>query len=241
MGLWLIASSEGFAELPGNDMRVVIRILEGMERGEVFHDLALPCTVGREEENAVQLNDDRISRFHCKLQEDSGRVILTDLDSTNGTRVNGRAVQMHVLQPGDLIMVGRCVLLYGDVPPPAVTLATSNQGAPETRIGLTDPGDSGDLEFSIATDFEMGRKPMFPHGRPELPLDLKGLQRVQLNDLIAWIHDELGSVLQNASEQSSAMTGLRQLLIPWAQRERLIELEASLAEILRRLSSNDNV
>lgn len=221
-------------------MEIVIRVLEGLERGTVHSRLALPCTVGREDENAIQLNDDRISRFHCKLQEDSGRVILTDLDSTNGTRVNGRPVQMHVLQPGDLIMVGRCVLLYGDVPPPAVTWATSSQGVPETRIGLTDPGDSSDLEFLIATDFEMGRKPMFPGGRPELPVDLKGLQRVQLNDLVAWIHDELGGVLQNASEGTASGTGMRQLQIPWAQRERLVELEAALAEILRKLAGHDD-
>ena len=55
----------------------------------MFHNLATPITIGREEGNLVQLNDERISRFHVKIQEDDGRLVVTDLDSTNGTRVNG--------------------------------------------------------------------------------------------------------------------------------------------------------
>ena len=62
---------------------VTIKVLDGMEQGRVYAHLPLPVTVGREEDNSIQLNDDRISRFHIKLQNDSGRVILTDLGSTN--------------------------------------------------------------------------------------------------------------------------------------------------------------
>ena len=70
-------------------------------------------TIGREEGNTVQLNDERISRFHIKIQEDQGKLVLTDLESTNGTRVNGEDVQLRILRFGDVIAVGRSVLLYG--------------------------------------------------------------------------------------------------------------------------------
>src|SRR5579859_6466866 len=93
---------------------VTIRVLEGMEQGRVFSRLQLPVSVGREDENIIQLNDDRISRFHAKIQDHSGRVILTDLDSTNGTRVNGHPIQMRILQIGDVISVGRCTLLLSE-------------------------------------------------------------------------------------------------------------------------------
>ncbi len=93
--------------------RITIQVLEGFERGRIFGDLATPITIGREEDNTIQLNDERVSRFHVKIQEDSGRVILTDLDSTNGTRINGHPVQMRVLQFGDQMSIGRSLLLYG--------------------------------------------------------------------------------------------------------------------------------
>ena len=68
-------------------------------------------TIGREEGNVVQLNDERISRYHIKIQEDGGKLALTDSESTNGTRVNGEDVQLRILRFGDVIAVGRSVLL----------------------------------------------------------------------------------------------------------------------------------
>jgi len=92
---------------------ITLLALQGLERGQLFPNLKVPFTIGREEDNAIQLNDERISRCHVKLQEDEGHIILTDLESTNGTRVNGLPVKMTILRPGDLITVGRCVLLFG--------------------------------------------------------------------------------------------------------------------------------
>ena len=79
---------------------VTFQILDGVDKGRVFRDLAIPVTIGREEGNLLRLNDERVSRFHAKIQFDGGDVIITDLDSTNGTRVNGSPVQIRRLQPG---------------------------------------------------------------------------------------------------------------------------------------------
>ncbi len=92
---------------------VTLRVLDGADRGRVYENLPTPVTIGREEGNTVQLNDERISRFHIKIQEDQGKLVLTDLESTNGTRVNGEDVQLRLLRFGDVISVGRSVLLYG--------------------------------------------------------------------------------------------------------------------------------
>ena len=72
-----------------------------------------PLTIGREEGNPIQLNDERISRFHLKIQEDQDKIVLTDLESTNGTKVNGESVQIWVLRPGDVIALGRTLLVFG--------------------------------------------------------------------------------------------------------------------------------
>src|SRR5215216_3341860 len=92
---------------------VTFQVLEGIDKGRVFRDMATPVTIGREEGNVLRLNDERVSRFHAKIQFDNSEVIITDLESTNGTRVNGNVVQIRRLQPGDRIGVGRSLLLFG--------------------------------------------------------------------------------------------------------------------------------
>src|SRR5947199_4729711 len=92
---------------------VTFQVLEGVDKGRVFRDLKTPVTVGREEGNMLRLNDERVSRFHAKVQFDNDEIILTDLESTNGTRVNGNVIQIRRLRPGDRVGVGRSVLLFG--------------------------------------------------------------------------------------------------------------------------------
>src|SRR6266849_1480906 len=92
---------------------VTFQVLDGVDRGRVFRNLPPPITIGREEGNVLRLNDERVSRFHAKVQQDDGDLILTDLESTNGTRVNGNVVQIRRLRFGDRITVGRSLLLFG--------------------------------------------------------------------------------------------------------------------------------
>src|SRR6187455_722468 len=93
--------------------KVTFQVLEGVDKGRVFRDLPIPVTIGREEGNALRLNDERVSRYHAKVQVEDADIILTDLDSTNGTRVNGTAVQIRRLRPGDQVSIGRSMLLFG--------------------------------------------------------------------------------------------------------------------------------
>src|SRR5207248_7855329 len=92
---------------------VTFQVLEGIDKGRVFRDLPTPVTIGREEGNLLRLNDERVSRFHAKVQFDNSEVILTDLESTNGTRVNNTVVQIRRLKPGDRVSIGRSQLLFG--------------------------------------------------------------------------------------------------------------------------------
>ena len=92
---------------------VTLRIVDGPERGTVYHQIATPVTIGREEGNVVRLNDERVSRFHLKIHENESAVIATDLDSTNGTCINGELVHIWEIKPGDMITIGRSILLVG--------------------------------------------------------------------------------------------------------------------------------
>src|SRR5215813_3124487 len=103
---------------------VTFQVLEGIDKGRVFRDLPTPVTVGREEGNLLRLNDERVSRFHAKVQLDDDDYILTDLESTNGTRVNGAVVQIRRLRFGDRVGVGRSLLLFGSTEEIAARIAS---------------------------------------------------------------------------------------------------------------------
>jgi len=92
---------------------VTLRIVDGPERGKVYDKIATPISIGREEGNVIRLNDERVSRFHLKIHENEGAVVATDLDSTNGTSINGELVQIWEIKPGDMITIGRSILLVG--------------------------------------------------------------------------------------------------------------------------------
>src|SRR5579863_5333454 len=94
-------------------MGVTFQVVDGVDKGRVYRELPVPLTIGREEGNVLRLNDERVSRFHAKVQQDGADLILTDLESTNGTRVNGHVVQIRRLRYGDRITLGRSLLLFG--------------------------------------------------------------------------------------------------------------------------------
>ncbi|MEM7785619.1 MAG: FHA domain-containing protein [Planctomycetota bacterium] len=93
--------------------KITLRVLDGADRGKVFENVDVPVTIGREEGNSIQLNDERISRFHLKIQKDHEDLVLTDLESTNGSKVNNEEVQLRILRHGDLITLGRSTLIFG--------------------------------------------------------------------------------------------------------------------------------
>lgn len=74
-----------------------------------------PLTIGRARENGLVLHDSRVSRFHGRLQARRGALVYTDLDSTNGTRVNGVPVSEVVLGEGDRLELGNTVLVVESV------------------------------------------------------------------------------------------------------------------------------
>jgi hypothetical protein len=95
--------------------RAVLRLVapDGTERrlGIDAHVLGL----GRATDNGIVLADSRASRHHARLQVRRGRLVLTDLGSTNGTRVNGVRVAEVALGEGDRIELGDSTLIVESV------------------------------------------------------------------------------------------------------------------------------
>ena len=69
-----------------------------------------PVTVGRHSSNLVVVMDGQASRYHCVIERTSDGFRVRDLDSSNGTRLNGKLVKEAVLVGGDVITIGKTTL-----------------------------------------------------------------------------------------------------------------------------------
>jgi Nif-specific regulatory protein len=70
-------------------------------------------TLGREPTNSIVVIDPSVSRQHCRLRrEPDGRFQIVDMDSRNGTVVNGSRIKEHWLQHGDQISIGDSIFLF---------------------------------------------------------------------------------------------------------------------------------
>ena len=88
-------------------------VLAGPDAGAEFPLGGARVTVGRHSSNTLPLQDHRVSRKHLELRATAaGGHQLFDLESGNGTQVNGRHVQVIDLRPGDRIALGDTVLVY---------------------------------------------------------------------------------------------------------------------------------
>jgi transcriptional regulator of acetoin/glycerol metabolism len=65
--------------------------------------------IGRDQDVAVRLSDPNVSRRHARVCREGDDLYLFDLDSRNGTRINGRATKSARLRPGDVVRLGDTV------------------------------------------------------------------------------------------------------------------------------------
>lgn len=69
-------------------------------------------TIGRSPDCQVTIADKAASRRHAQMQKKGGTYVLTDLGSTNGTRLNGQTIQTRGLSDGDRITIGSTLLEF---------------------------------------------------------------------------------------------------------------------------------
>jgi pSer/pThr/pTyr-binding forkhead associated (FHA) protein len=79
--------------------------------GELPLDTHHEVLVGRDENNALHLNEEGVSRVHAKFSVVNGSAELRDLSSTNGTFVNGTRITRTPLKDGDRVLIGRSIIM----------------------------------------------------------------------------------------------------------------------------------
>jgi transcriptional regulator with GAF, ATPase, and Fis domain len=89
-------------------------VLAGPLCGEAFPIEGTDTVVGRDPAIGLSIPDRLMSRRHCAVQLEAGRFILRDLNSSNGTSVNGIPIRERVLEHGDRIRAGDSILMFLD-------------------------------------------------------------------------------------------------------------------------------
>ena len=83
-----------------------LRFLGGPRSGEEVLIRKSVTTVGRALDNDIVLESGEVSRHHARFEHAGDQMRLVDLNSTNGTRVNGRTIQSHPVRAGDEVTFG---------------------------------------------------------------------------------------------------------------------------------------
>lgn len=108
---------------PDTGSDVVVEINEEMSE----------VTIGRNPGNIIRINNPSVSRRHTKFVYENGECTLYDLNSSNGTYVNGMRIQNQVLEDGDLVRVGEFPLEFVDEPGPVDTRVEGGDIAQEYK------------------------------------------------------------------------------------------------------------
>ena len=111
-------------------------------------------TIGRLPDNTIQIDDASVSSHHAQLTRADGDYVLTDLDSTNGTRVNGKAHTEGRLQDGDAVRFGNIETVYVSENP-----ADAQPMPVETGVALQPAEESvRPANFANASPFQSKKK-----------------------------------------------------------------------------------
>jgi pSer/pThr/pTyr-binding forkhead associated (FHA) protein len=240
------------------NVSLTFQVLDGIDKGRVFRNLPVPLTIGREEGNLLRLNDERVSRFHAKVQQDAGDLILTDLESTNGTRVNGHAIQIRRLRVGDRITVGRSLLLFGSdeeinakraanrpslKPMPGGTInAVLEQGPPTLQaqtVHAASLPENCDFDLNIKEEVTVHEGGMYigRHALPPLPEKLAPSHAARLAEILDFLHHHLSQSTENirANEEGTQVT------LNYNDWQGVLAVQNLLARYLRAVAEPDSL
>ena len=91
-------------------------------------------TVGRLEDNAFQISEPSISSHHCELTQRGSELLVKDLNSTNGTFINGEKVVEAVLKPGQILRLGQVEMRLESGAAAAAASASSKKPLEKTMV-----------------------------------------------------------------------------------------------------------
>ena len=210
---------------------ITLRVLDGTDRGKVFDSIEAPVTIGREEGNTIQLNDERISRFHLRIQRDHNDLVLTDLESTNGSKVNNEDVQLKIIRHGDLISIGRSTLLFGTRKEINDGLENLSSASGSQQVAQAGSGEEKDIAVADQ-NWQQDSRLLLSGEPPRLPERLSPGQAAQLAEVLEFLHSHTRQI----ALESKVDRHNKQVSMPSEKWQRLLDAHAHLSEYMRKIS-----
>ena len=133
-------------------MQPVITVTRGLQIGKtVILDTDL-ISIGRDVHSDIALIDSGISRHHARLERRDGEVVIRDLESTNGVRVNGDLCDHAILRAGDKIQLGPDTILKYRVEDPDEVRTRVEQYERSIRDDLTNVHNRRHFTVTLARE-----------------------------------------------------------------------------------------
>jgi hypothetical protein len=180
-------------------------------------------------------------------------VILTDLESTNGTKVNGKTVQIRRLRPGDQIGIGRSLLRFGSDDEIRVRMATlagldpvsaaSGSAVALGTIPVTMPANPNaypiepEFDFTVKTSSDVARSRFGLIGPPlpPLPQKMSPAQAARVAEILDLLHRGLSAAIENIEADDEGAT----VTFGFADWQRILNVQMLLAMYLRAVTEPD--
>ena len=150
-----------------------LEAIAGPRKGENFRVKDSTLSIGRDPSNHLAVLDSALSRHHCQIEERGDQYAIRDLDSRNGTLLNGAALKEKMLQDGDEIRIGKFQLQYvfeAPVPMPQISARAPREeasvfhsySAVEVTTQSRRAKRKEELTTTIQTDYKNTKTGMLP-------------------------------------------------------------------------------
>jgi len=166
---------------------VRVKIVEGPGAGSDY-EFEEAVILGRLDTNDIPIHDAKSSREHAKIYKQGGKFSVVDLNSSNGTFVNGQQITKQVLEHGDQISIGMVVMEFEDEEAEALKAAAPQRKSLDEAFeqAKKEPSEAGSGGAGTPEIIMSGHKPLqFANTRGRSGFDFQ--QMSDTGRLVAWI------------------------------------------------------
>jgi len=146
---------------------------QGPTPGRIFELTSDEVNIGRDITNDIVINDAEVSRKHARLTLEGDRFKIEDLNSTNGTYINGqRLIGPHVMAVGEVILFGDNVgMVFDGEPAKPETAAEQIVDLGATPVAAIQPAESYPPPATASIPLQPSPQPAVPLVEPEPPVE----------------------------------------------------------------------
>jgi len=156
-----------------------VRLVALDEGPDILLDRAM-VVVGRHPQCDARLDSLRISRHHCCMTQDQNEVVVRDLGSTNGIRINGQRVEVGRLRPGDELSIAHIRYRLDNGQGQEKTLADPRHEGPASPVIIAPPSPRERGSMAVPDPDSPGDNALAAAVRELLPAGVADRCRIQV-------------------------------------------------------------